>query len=191
MLVLLVSLSLATELQTGDVIFHESRSSQSAALQAATGSRYTHVGLIVVDGETVTVLEAVEPVKETPLDEWIARGVDGHAVAKRPREATPEAAAAAVSQARESLGLHYDLGFRWDDTQIYCSELVYKAWAAAGLELAELKTHADYDLSDPGVQRAARKRYPKGLPRDEPVIALSDLMESEALETVRTWPGPE
>ena len=39
--------ALATTLRDGDIIFHTSRSAQSAAIQHATHSRYSHVGLIL------------------------------------------------------------------------------------------------------------------------------------------------
>ena len=48
-------------LQEGDIVFQQSKSAQSAAIQAATGSRYTHVGLITMRKKT-HVLEAVNPV---------------------------------------------------------------------------------------------------------------------------------
>ena len=39
--------ALATSLRDGDIIFHTSRSAQSAAIQLATHSRHSHVGLIL------------------------------------------------------------------------------------------------------------------------------------------------
>ena len=68
-------------------MFHRSRSAQSQAVALATGSAYTHMGVVLVfDGRPV-VLEAVQPVKLTPLPVWIARGEKGRVVVKRLRDA--------------------------------------------------------------------------------------------------------
>src|SRR5262249_29023973 len=81
-------------LREGDIIFQVSRSSQSLAIQLATKSPYSHMGLIQKDGSHYFVYEAVQPVKRTPLEDWIRRGEGGHYVVKRLKEAdrllTPE-----------------------------------------------------------------------------------------------------
>jgi hypothetical protein len=174
------------QLREGDVIFQESRSSQSAALKVATGSRYTHVGLIERRGDAWWVLEAVSPVRRTPLADWVERGVDGHAVVKRPVDSLgAEQLEAVLEQARSFLGRPYDLPFLWSDDALYCSELVYKAYArGAALELTALRRHGDYQLASPEVQAVVRQRYPQGIPVDEPVVAPSDLFSTSALVTV-------
>lgn len=73
----------AYEPQNGDIIFQTSRSSQSEAIQRATGSKYSHMGIVyVLDGEP-RVFEAVSTVRSTPLATWIKRGKGGHCVVKR------------------------------------------------------------------------------------------------------------
>lgn len=77
----------APVLRDGDIVFHTSRSSQSSAVQRATGSKYSHMGMVVVrDGEPY-VFEAINTVQYTPLDRWVARGAGRHFVAKRLRDA--------------------------------------------------------------------------------------------------------
>jgi uncharacterized protein YycO len=177
---------LAPLLRDGDIIFQESRSSQAAALKAATGSRYTHVGLMESRDDGWWVLEAVSPVKRTPLADWVARGADGHAVIKRV-EASMEPAQldAVLTTAAGWLGRPYDLPFLWSDDALYCSELVWKAYErGAGLELAPLRRHGDYQLASPEVQAKIRERYPAGIPTDEPVVAPSDLFDAAGLRTV-------
>src|SRR6185436_16779752 len=89
------TLHAAPPVMNGDIIFHTSRSSQSVAVQRATGSRYSHMGVILFREGKPFVFEAVSPVKHTPLAEWIKRGEGGHYVVKRLKEAsavlTPEA----------------------------------------------------------------------------------------------------
>lgn len=62
--------------QDGDIIFHKSQSSQAAALRDATGSDYTHVGLLYEREGDLQVLEAVEPVRWTspPTSDLSIRG---------------------------------------------------------------------------------------------------------------------
>jgi len=61
----------AVELQTGDIIFQSSKSGQSLAVQLATHSRYSHVGMIIKHEGSLQVIEAVQPVMITPLKQWI------------------------------------------------------------------------------------------------------------------------
>jgi len=66
--------SISKELQNGDLIFHTSQSSQSQAIQIATNSKYSHMGIIYKDGKEYFVYEAIQPVQITKLDDWINRG---------------------------------------------------------------------------------------------------------------------
>lgn len=177
-------------LKTGDIVFQQSTSSQSQALRAATGSKYTHVGIVVIKKGTPVVLEATHPVRYTALDRWIAGGVGGHAIAMRTVDPlTPQAATNVVNAGEAFLGRGYDLAFLWSDDQLYCSELVFKAYqAGAGLKLTHLRTHRDYDLTSELVQTAIKTRYPNGLPVAEPVVAPSDLLASPLLGRVASVP---
>ena len=94
-LVVLAALSMAgcglareQELKDGDIIFHTSRSAQSLAIQRATNSRYSHMGIIFFREGEPHVFEAVSTVRSTPLADWIRRGDDGHHVVKRLENAT-------------------------------------------------------------------------------------------------------
>ncbi|MEI2762055.1 YiiX/YebB-like N1pC/P60 family cysteine hydrolase [Methanothrix soehngenii] len=74
-------------LKDGDIIFQTSLSSQSKAIQLATGSKYSHCGIIFKQGEDFFVFEAIQPVKSTPLMKWIERGENGKFVVKRLKNA--------------------------------------------------------------------------------------------------------
>jgi hypothetical protein len=63
-----------TEIKNGDLIFQTSLSEQSKAIQSATKSKYSHCGIIYRENKQYYVFEAVQPVKATALDRWIARG---------------------------------------------------------------------------------------------------------------------
>jgi len=175
--------------QDGDIIFHESQSSQSKALRLAMNSPYTHMGVIFFENGSAFVYEAVGPVKHTPLKEWIDRGTDGHFVVKRLTDAdqrlTDEAIANLRAAGERYAGLPYDLRFEWSDDRIYCSELVWKMYKTAlGLEIGELQTFGDFDLSSPEVAKTIQERYSEGLPMDETVISPASMFESDELVVV-------
>lgn len=176
-------------LRDGDVIFHTSRSSQSLAIQRATGSRYSHMGLIVHRKGKPFVFEAISTVRLTPLEEWIARGTGHHFVVKRLRDAdsllTPAALEKLRTEARRFAGRPYDLTFGWADDRIYCSELVWKAYdRALDIQLGDLQKVRDFDLSDPAVRAKMRERYGNDIPLDEPVISPAAMFGSPLLVTV-------
>lgn len=176
------------KLHDGDIIFQESRSSQSRAIQLATGSRYSHMGMLVFQDKQWFVYEAVEPVKLTPLQEWTRRGRAHHYVVKRLRDSsklTPDVLRKMRGVAKQYQGRHYDLTFEWNDSRIYCSELVWKIYQqGAGVRIGELQTLRDFDLSKPAVKQKMRERYGANIPLDEPVISPQRMFESPLLMEV-------
>lgn len=180
--------------QDGDLVFHESLSSQSQALRLAMNSPYTHMGVIFIDNGAPVVFEAVGPVKRTPLKEWTQRGKDGRFVVKRLSDAderlTDEAIARLKAAGQHYAGRPYDLRFEWSDDRIYCSELVWKMYESAlGIEIGRLQTFSEFDYSDPVVVRKLRERFPDGLPEDETVISPASMFESNELITVHELGG--
>src|SRR5688572_18487970 len=73
----------AEPLRDGDIIFHSSRSAQSAAIERATRSPYSHMGVILHRDGKPFVYEAIATVRYTPLATWTARGDGGKYVVKR------------------------------------------------------------------------------------------------------------
>lgn len=180
------SQSWAYEPRTGDIVFHTSTSAQSAAIQAATRSAYSHVGVVVHDKGQPKVLEAVEPVKLTSLQAWLKRGKGQHYVIKRLKQPLAASAAAQMElDAKRFIGKPYDLTFEWSDDRIYCSELVWKLYkGSAGIELTSLSQLKSFDLTSPAVRSKLKERYGNKVPLDEPVVPPSALFDSPLLETV-------
>ncbi len=80
----------------GDLVFQSmGSSSQGKAIQLATRSPYSHMGMIFIKDRKYVVLEAVGPVKYTPLEAWIRQGEGGHYAIRRLKDAdrilTPDA----------------------------------------------------------------------------------------------------
>ena len=179
-----------TELQNGDIIFQSSTSGQSLAVQLATKSKYSHCGLIFKKGNETYVLEAVQPVKITPLKEWITYGDDGHYVVKRLKNDDEVLTVAVIermqAEGEKFLEKEYDLLFGWNDEKIYCSELVWKVYKrGANVEVGELQKLKEFDLSHPIVKQKLKERYGNNIPLEETVISPGSIFDSELLETVK------
>ena len=74
---LFATTAMAQSPQAGDVVFHRSRSAQSRIIQQVTSSPWTHVGVVFEREGALQVLEAVQPVRWTPLEDWVRRGRGG------------------------------------------------------------------------------------------------------------------
>ena len=170
----------------GDIVFHTSTSTQSVAVQSATHSRYSHMGIVLIKEGRPVVLEAVQPVKYTDLKTWLNRGKGQQYVIKRLTSPIKPAAVSKLDQeAKRYLGKPYDLTFEWSDDRIYCSELVWKLYKSAlGIELAPLAKLGSFDLTASAVKAKLKERYGNRIPLNEPVIAPSAIFESTLLTTV-------
>ncbi len=173
----------------GDLIFHTSRSAQSLPIQLATHSRYSHMGIVFSRNRRFEVLEAVQPVKWTPLEPWIRRGAGGRYVLKRLKERgrllTPQALSRMRRIGEGFLGRPYDLVFAWSDERLYCSELVWKIYERAlGLSIGTRQRLREFDLTAPVVKTKLAERYGSRLPLDEWVISPEAMFRSDLLETV-------
>ena len=178
------------EIRNGDLIFQTSLSGQSKAIQLATKSKYSHCGIIYKNGNDYFVFEAVQPVKHTPLDKWIARGQNGKFVIKRLVNAEQVLTPATLAKMKEAgdqfTGKNYDLTFEWSDDKIYCSELIWKIYKrATGLEIGKLQKLSDFDLSNEAVKNKMKERYGNKIPMDEIVISPAAIFDSELLVMVK------
>lgn len=179
----------AADLKDGDIIFQTSRSSQSLAIQKATGSKYSHMGIVMYRSGFPQVFEAADKVRYTPLSEWIERGVGGHYVVKRLRNAGTMLNGEMLSKMRRTAedlrGKPYDPFFEWSDARIYCSELVWKIYyRSLGIEIGKLRRLKEMNLSSPVVKRTLLKRFGKRIPLEEKVISPAAMFNSKLLVTV-------
>jgi len=182
-----VSETLSPMLRDGDLIFRESTSGQSEMVRALTKSHWTHMGVIFKDPAGPVVLEAVSPVRKTPLPSWIAHGRDQRYAVRRIRDAdtrlSPETIGKMRTLGAKWIGRPYDVRFRWDDQALYCSELAYKLFdVAAGIRLGTLQKAADMNLDDPRVQEALKKRFASiRFDPDETVVTPDSIFNDEQL----------
>jgi uncharacterized protein YycO len=178
-------------IKNGDIIFQTSLSGQSKAIQLATKSKYSHCGLIFKEGNDFYVFEAVQPVKRTPLNRWIARGQGGRYVIKRLKNADHVLTFSTLVKMKQVSdkfnGKNYDLTFEWSDDKIYCSELIWKIYQrATGIEIGKLQKLSDFDLTNEAVKKKMKERYGDKIPLDETVISPGAIYDSELLITVKS-----
>ncbi len=173
----------------GDIIFQTSTSDQSFAIQEASNSPYSHVGIIErIKGEFF-VLEGVQPVKRTALKDWINRGEDSKYVIKRIRNIEylkTEKGKQHWQQLVDSyLGKPYDSYFQWSDDRIYCSELVWKIFnQLLGIEIGELKELNEFDWHS--IEDQLLERYGDNIPWEEKIISPQAIFNSPLLIEIKS-----
>lgn len=178
-----------TEFQNGDIIFQTSESEQCEAVRIATNSKFSHCGIIFIEKGKTYVYEAVQPVKITPIEDWITHGKNSKYVVKRLKNSEVKLTVTQLDAMKKygsnMLNKNYDIYFGWSDSEIYCSELVWKIYKnGANIELCKTKELKEFNLNNPIVQRIMYQRYGSQIPLHEEVVAPSQLHDSELLETV-------
>ena len=179
--------SFAAGLREGDIVFSGSSTGQGGAIIAATGSPYTHCGIVFLSDGKPMVLEAVQPVGVVSLETFKSRSKPGTFMARRLKSPlAPANYQLARTWAAAQIGKDYDARFRWDDDALYCSELVWKIYQHGGVELCALRRFRDYHLDDPQVKKLVGERYGsfEKMPLDERVVAPSDVATSPLLVDV-------
>jgi hypothetical protein len=181
--------SYAEQLRDGDIIFQTSRSEQSVAIQKATHSQYSHMGIVFLRNGSPHVYEAIKTVQYTPFRKWADRGEGGRYVVRRLRGADRILTSQAGKKLRQAGAKFqdkpYDSYFEWSDNRIYCSKLVWKIYdQGLGIRIGKLQKVRDLDLSDPIVKTKIKERYGDKVPMDETVISPGEIFSSDLLVTV-------
>ncbi len=173
-------------LKNGDIVFIVNPSGQGKAIQLATKSKYTHVGIVMIENGKAMVYHAVEPVSKNTFEQFVDMSADGKYYIKRLKDQsllTEANLKKMVAEARSQLGIHYDLGFNWSDDELYCSEFVWKLYKHnLGIDIGKLRPLKDFDLTHPAVKQKLTERYGKNIPLNENMISPGDMYDSELLE---------
>lgn len=166
----------------GDIVLQTSQSSQSQAIQLATHSKWSHVGVIFYKGTTPYVYEARGPVGYRTLSAFVSSGLSGKYLVRRLKTGLSANDVQRLLQVGQKYaGKPYDLYFEWSDDRIYCSELVWKMFNdALGVSVGALQKLGDYDLTSPQVQKIIAERYGSNIPYNEIVIS-PEAIASEGL----------
>lgn len=143
------------DLKRGDIVFQTSSSDQSLAILLASRSKYSHMGIVDIEGNgDMVVLEASATARATPLAEWIRRGVGQRVAAYRVNDLSDEQAMNVTSAARQYFGRKYDLSFLDGDDELYCGELVFLAFKnGIGVDLGRYQSVGSLDLDNFAAQK--------------------------------------
>ena len=179
------------DLEEGDIVFQATGGLQCEAIRAATGSPYSHCGVVFSSNGRLYVLEAISPVTTTPLETFQRRSLRGTFHARRLKNATTAITEKSIAKgtrwAKANLGKPYDGRFLWGDEQLYCSELVWKFFhAAADIELVKPRPFGSYNLEPRIVQALIIERFGslEKFPAKEQVVTPHDLAISPLLVEV-------
>lgn len=129
--------------EKGDLIFQSLPVNDLVqAIEGISESPYSHCGIVVFKDDQWQVLEAIGPVKYTPLYEWVQRGRKEAIAVYRFKDS--QNIDLFITEAKKFIGRPYDIRYRMDDEKIYCSELIYKSYLKShNIKLGELKALGD------------------------------------------------
>ena len=179
-----VAVSNGYEPRVGDVLFQSLPHHELIdAIEGSTRSPYSHCGIVALDRGRWMVIEAIGPVRQTPLEQWIRQGRGGTMAAHRLHDRYGEKLDAFIAAARTHLGKPYDTRYRLDDERIYCSELIYKAFKdATGEDMGQLVRLGDLDWKP--YESTIRKYEGGEPPLDRLMITPRDLAKAPQLNPV-------
>jgi uncharacterized protein YycO len=176
------------EYQNGDMILQTNTSGQGLAIQLATNSKYTHIGVLFKENNEWMVYEAVQPVQKVTLSEFILRGENSQYTVLRLKNDSLVKLDHVTQKMKnyllKQIDKDYDWVFNWSEEEMYCSELVYKAYLNAGIKISDTKLLKDYKLSHPIVQAQLKERYGNNIPLNDTMVAPSDIANGNRLKVV-------
>ncbi len=174
-------------LRDGDIVFQSINTSQTLAIMLATHSIYSHVGVVHVSGGKPMVIEAVGPVREIPLDDWVRQGVGNRVTVGRIEGLSTEQGLQVVEAAKRYLGKPYDFFFLDSDDEIYCSELVHKAFRdGIGMQVGREEKVGDLSVNNFAVREVIQTRWKNYPPCKD--IAFFDECYAEIMGQVLVSP---
>lgn len=173
--------------QDGDVVFQSlPRSPLTNMIEGATGSPYSHCGLVVQEDGRWYVYEAIGDVHRTPLAAWFWRSRGYCFAAFRLNDEQRQHVPKMIEYCHACVGLPYDLRYDLDDERIYCSELVSKAYRhSTGEMLGKLVKVRDLDWEPYRAQIEQLNGAP--VPLDRELITPRDLAKAEQLQLVTKY----
>lgn len=179
----LINYTKGIDVQHGDFIFQHLPGELTAMIADITQSQYSHCGIIVKKSTGFVVLQAIGPVLETPLNQWINFGVGKKFTIVRLKKEFQQNIPAIIAQAYKFIGKPYDIQYQWDDQKIYCSELIYKAVLnATGLRLAEFVRLGDMKWKP--YEQTIRQITGGKLPLEREMITPESLVVSDKVDVV-------
>jgi Permuted papain-like amidase enzyme, YaeF/YiiX, C92 family len=169
----------------GDVVFQSLPHGELVeAIEGITQSPWSHCGVVMKNAEGRWVVhEAIGVVRETPLYLWVVRGRGARVEAWRwPELGTKNLAELRAALAKQA-GKNYDYRYASGDDEIYCSELVFKAYRDAyEVELGRWEKLGDLNWRP--FEKFIRAMEDGALPLDRLMVTPVELTRSGRLVKV-------
>lgn len=184
----------AATLKTGDLVFVQSAADYATALGTVMPGEFNHVGLVFVTSDGPQVISAAKKLDQFPYDRWIRESKASRVVVKRlaGSEAllTSEKMLPLKRFSFSSRGREYDYGFDWEDSTLYASEYIYKAFEQGPqITLGERKTLASLGVTQQNVQ-TVRAKHESQLSLQTKVVTPMSIFEDKRLTVVFDNRGP-
>lgn len=142
--------------QAGDLVFRRGRSMVSRAVLSLDGrSDFSHVGIAVRQGEDLRIVHALPPEEDRkatgvvaePLELFLSPDVASSAALYRPRNSAAGVRAAVAARKHVMARTPFDSAFDLSTSSaVYCTELVWKVYLEADIDLIGRGFHERYLL---------------------------------------------
>jgi cell wall-associated NlpC family hydrolase len=190
------------QFQDGDIVMIRSYSYNANAIEAVTGSRFTHCGIIFREGNRWIVYEGAGRQGHLSLEKWVAFESAKHKPhwrVLRLKDHAKRLDGTAIRDLKQTAAkLHntrYDHGFSWDYPKgagetVYCSELIWKAYQEAlGIQLCPLRRMDSFPLNAEAArilnsELCKNSRGGREVSPSERVVAPGDIAASALLTEV-------
>ena len=175
-------------------MFVQSATDYATALGTVMPGEFNHVGLVFVTSDGPQVISAAKKLDQLPYDRWIRESKASRVVVKRLAHSetllTKEKMLPLKRFSFSSRGLEYDYGFDWEDTTLYASEYIHKAFdLGPQITLGERKTLASLGVTKQNV-RSVRDKHESQLSLQTEVVTPMSIFEDERLTVVFDNRGP-
>jgi hypothetical protein len=125
-----------SKLKTGDLLFQKMNCGELCdAIHAVTdgfnGNDFSHLGLVVIENDTVFIIEAAgNAVRKVTLEQF-SKNTETTMFVGRVKSKYKKLIPEVISFSKQQIGIPYDDDYLYDNDKYYCSELIYDAFLKA------------------------------------------------------------
>ena len=190
------------ELQEGDLLFQDLDSSPLCdAIELVTpgykDANFSHIGLVVLDNDTLKVLEAIPPkVVLTDIKSFFNRSFDTEGrskiIAGRLKDEFQYTIKDAIIYAKSKMGTKYDEVFLMNNNSYYCSELIFEAFEKDSIFKLKPMTFLHPETNDTlSVWKNYYSELGIKIPQNEPGINPGIMSLSDKIEMIYFYGTPD
>ena len=190
------------KLQEGDLLFQDLDSSPLCdAIELVTSgyknANFSHIGLVVLDNDTLKVLEAIPPkVVLTDIKSFFNRSYDtkgrSKIIAGRLKDEFQHTIKDAIIYAKSKMGIRYDELFLMNNNAYYCSELIFEAFEKDSIFKLKPMTFLHPETNDTlSVWKNYYSELGIKIPQNEPGINPGIMSLSDKIEMIYFYGTPD